>query len=361
MKLSQTRDCLALAVLLAAVLGFAPDRARASSFPLADLSGFSGTETVIDFEGLGLAEGDPVPDVGGIVHFQLADGSAPSFWTDGTIHEFGPLGTSAINNFMGPVPPYPALTVLFPYPVHRVGFELRATPGDVVSVMLMASGAVVDELFFDSLGTLTFFFYGFESSVGFDSMVLESTGSDGIMSLDNLRFESLGGPVETDLPQTDDPGPVDDPSLLALSCDGFDVVAATRSRGEKSSDKASRKSSRKSSDKASRGHKHRRLTARLLDLDGFPATSTDLGTAPTAQLVFSPADGGDPIDMTEALQHSRRGRDDGHVFRSRGAAWRIKLKRKLTRAPGTYLVTMMSGDESDYWIDPTCVDWFEVR
>jgi hypothetical protein len=64
--------------------------------------------------------------------------------------------------------------------------------------------------------------------------------------------------------------------------------------------------------------------------------------------------------MTERLQYKRNHRDDGHVFRYRGKAWRLKLKKKLMRAPGTYQVTMMSGDESDYAIDPTCVDWFEV-
>ena len=79
-----------------------------------------------------------------------------------------------------------------------------------------------------------------------------------------------------------------------------------------------------------------------------------------AQLLLSPADGGDTVDMTAALQHMRRGHDDGHLFRNRDDTWRLKLKMKHLSAPGSYLVMMRSGDESDYTIDPTCIDWFEV-
>ena len=53
--------------------------------------------------------------------------------------------------------------------------------------------------------------------------------------------------------------------------------------------------------------------------------------------------------------------DDGDEFVFRLGKWRFRLKVRLVIAPGTYTVTMASGNEAEYRIDPTCEGQFVIR
>jgi hypothetical protein len=65
-------------------------------------------------------------------------------------------------------------------------------------------------------------------------------------------------------------------------------------------------------------------------------------------VLFTPAEGEETLDVTADTTWK-----DWFTF-SRKGYWRLSLMRYQMQMPGTYLVTMESGDESEYLIDPTC-------
>ena len=90
------------------------------------------------------------------------------------------------------------------------------------------------------------------------------------------------------------------------------------------------------------------LRARLLDEEELEVGDADLIAAPVVQVLFTPAEGEETLDVTADVTWK-----DSFTFTRKGY-WRLSLNRYRMETPGTYLVTMESGDESEYLIDPTC-------
>jgi hypothetical protein len=184
-----------LALVAVALAGVAQAQADPSSL-LAGSGEFSGRETLLTFDDLGLANGDDVPGVAG-VDLTLMDGNAAKFMFDGFPREVGPEGEGSVNNFWGYAFPYPDMTIRFSGVIHRLGFELRANDQDDVAVAFLASGSIVDEVTIESRGSDQLYFYGFENQAGFDEVLVDVVeNASGAFTLDNLRFESLGLPEE---------------------------------------------------------------------------------------------------------------------------------------------------------------------
>lgn len=102
------------------------------------------------------------------------------------------------------------------------------------------------------------------------------------------------------------------------------------------------------------------LKAQLLDMDSFPVTDLDVVSPPVVQVLFTSATGGMSEDVTGDVLSAGQG-DEGNQFVFSDNQWQFNLKTKNYQAPGTYAISMFSGDETEYRIDnPTCEVDFEV-
>jgi hypothetical protein len=109
-----------------------------------------------------------------------------------------------------------------------------------------------------------------------------------------------------------------------------------------------------------RGNRALPLKAQLFDDEGLEMTDLNLEAPPVIQILFASSLGGDPQDVTDDAYPAGWG-TDGNEFEYNLAdgIWQYNLKTKDYSAAGTYTITMVSGDESEYLIDPTCEAAFE--
>jgi len=310
--------------------------AQAQTLMLAGPDDFSGAETLVTFDDLGLVNGDPVTEASGVT-LQL-DGVAPAnYYADAFPREFDPQGIGVVTNFWGYAVPYPDLSMQLPGVMNRVAFAARVNASDEVRVVLMRDGGVVDEVVVPSRGSDQLYFYGVENPAGFDEVLVDVVDHvSGAFTLDNVAFESLGGE-----PDPDPTGP------MVLSCDGF------HSPWEKMLEH-------------SKGHhrgiwKHfvdrlplQLLQARLFDPDGVSVGGADLVAPPMVHVDFFSARGGDSVDVTDAVFGNL---PEVFSYNAREEMWHLLLPKKRMRGKGTYVVTAESGDGAEYTMDPTCTTW----
>jgi len=102
------------------------------------------------------------------------------------------------------------------------------------------------------------------------------------------------------------------------------------------------------------------LKAELVDADGYPVTNTDVIAPPLIQVMFDSGTGGDAVDVTDDALAAGHG-TDGNQFEFSDGKWRFNLKTKDYTASGTYTVAMVSGDGSEYIIDPSCEAVFVIE
>jgi hypothetical protein len=109
-----------------------------------------------------------------------------------------------------------------------------------------------------------------------------------------------------------------------------------------------------------RGNRALPLKAQLFDADGFEMTDLDLVVAPVLQVMFQASDGGNPVDVTgDALPAGHGTEGNEFEYNLPDQVWQFNLKTKNYSAAGTYTITIVSGDDSEYIIDPTCEATFE--
>ena len=80
---------------------------------------------------------------------------------------------------------------------------------------------------------------------------------------------------------------------------------------------------------------------------------------PVLQVTYQSATEDDPTDVSNEAFPAGWG-TDGNEFEYNLAdqIWQYNLKTKNYSAAGTYTITMVSGDDSEYIIDPTCTATF---
>ena len=100
------------------------------------------------------------------------------------------------------------------------------------------------------------------------------------------------------------------------------------------------------------------LKAELLDCSVQPVTDQEVSSPPVVQIWFDPGFGAPPIDVTGDALPAGHG-DNGNQFVFTGSQWQYNLKTMNYSAVGTYTITMASGDDSEYIIDPSCEAAFE--
>jgi Tol biopolymer transport system component len=101
------------------------------------------------------------------------------------------------------------------------------------------------------------------------------------------------------------------------------------------------------------------LKGELFD-DALEMTALDLTAPPVIQILFESVLGGGTVDITSDALPAGQG-TDGNQFVYSGGKWQFNLLVKDLTAPGTYTITMESGDEDEYMIDPTCEAQFVVE
>ncbi len=129
------------------------------------------------------------------------------------------------------------------------------------------------------------------------------------------------------------------PPVPAMSCDGFAAPMADYPVTTK-------------------GNRVFPLKMELFDEYGFEQTDVELVAAPIVTVLFTTPGELQALDVTSQLLGAGHGSEGNQFVFTENDAWEFNLKSKNYSAPGTYVVTAVSGDESAYVIDPLCVTSF---
>ena len=104
--------------------------------------------------------------------------------------------------------------------------------------------------------------------------------------------------------------------------------------------------------------KNRALPFKAVLLDGLGGQVTSLGSVPpVVQMSYAPITG-DSVDVTDLAVPVGLG-TEGNQFVYAEGKWQFNLQTKAFTAPGTYTVTMSSGN--GYTIEPTCMGSFVIK
>jgi len=103
------------------------------------------------------------------------------------------------------------------------------------------------------------------------------------------------------------------------------------------------------------------LKLELFDRNGFEMSDTDLAKPPVFDVMFIAAGAGEAVDVSGDAYPTGKGMEGNQFVFTDEGIWQFNLKSKNYSAPGVYMVTAVSGDESEYSIDPACVTSFEIK
>jgi hypothetical protein len=103
------------------------------------------------------------------------------------------------------------------------------------------------------------------------------------------------------------------------------------------------------------------LKAELFDADGFALTDSDFTALPVVQVLFDSGQGGDPVDVTDEVLSAGHGDEGNQFVFTEDGRWQFNLLTKNYSAPGTYIVSMDTGDDFEYVFDPSCLTEFVVQ
>ena len=102
------------------------------------------------------------------------------------------------------------------------------------------------------------------------------------------------------------------------------------------------------------------LKAQMFDTDNLLITDLDIAAPPVIQVQFTSAIGQPAVDISDDAYPAGEG-TDGNQFVFSDDRGRFNLKTRNQTAVGIYTVTMLSGDNTEYVIDPTCEATFVIH
>ena len=103
------------------------------------------------------------------------------------------------------------------------------------------------------------------------------------------------------------------------------------------------------------------LMMRLFGPEGFEVTDLDVSAPPVVQVVFRPGRGGQAVDVSEQMVRAGRPSEGNQFAFTEMGLWQFNLKSQNYRAPGKYIVSAVSGDDSEYVLLPTCTTGFVAK
>ncbi len=101
------------------------------------------------------------------------------------------------------------------------------------------------------------------------------------------------------------------------------------------------------------------LKATLTNSAGQLIGDSEIDARPVLSVEFS-SSGSSAVDVTSDALPAGQG-TDGNQFEFVDGRWRYNLKTKNYSGAGTYTVKLVSGDESEYSIDPSCEGEFVIN
>lgn len=102
------------------------------------------------------------------------------------------------------------------------------------------------------------------------------------------------------------------------------------------------------------------LKAELFDADGFPVSGGDIAP-PVVQVWFESTEEEIAVDVTDDALSAGQGDDGNHFVSTDSGKWQFNLKTSNYTSPGTYTVFMVSGDSSEYVLQPDCETVFIIK
>lgn len=103
------------------------------------------------------------------------------------------------------------------------------------------------------------------------------------------------------------------------------------------------------------------LKADLMDRNGNIVIGTDIVSPPLLRVAMVSAGGSAAIDVTDKALSAGRGTSAKQfVFTSEGV-WQFSLMTKNYSTPGTYTVSIRTGNIREYVINPTCTTTFVIK
>jgi hypothetical protein len=103
------------------------------------------------------------------------------------------------------------------------------------------------------------------------------------------------------------------------------------------------------------------LKMELFDDAGFELMDHDLTAPPVFQVLLDPSSGEPEMDVSGDAFPAGKGSDGNQFVYTDEGIWQFNLKSSNYSASGDYMVTVVSGDESNYTISPACVTVFHVK
>jgi hypothetical protein len=101
------------------------------------------------------------------------------------------------------------------------------------------------------------------------------------------------------------------------------------------------------------------LRAKLVKPDGTFADETTVKSTPTLSLKYKP-ESGPEVDKTSGMEVRDYGKGNHFVW-DQEAHWKFDLGTGNLPDDGAYTVTVLSGDEKEYKVDPSCKLTFQLH
>jgi hypothetical protein len=103
------------------------------------------------------------------------------------------------------------------------------------------------------------------------------------------------------------------------------------------------------------------LKAVLLDSDSNPITDADITALPVLQVIYDSGTGVEPVDVTDDALPAGQGTDGNEFVFTNEGKWQFNLKTKNYSSSGTYSIFIVSGDDLEYVINPSCEAQFVIK
>jgi hypothetical protein len=103
------------------------------------------------------------------------------------------------------------------------------------------------------------------------------------------------------------------------------------------------------------------LKADLVNPDGNIAIGTDIISPPVLHVVMVETGGSTAIDVTNGAESAGRGTAGKQFVFTSGGEWQFNLMTRNYSTPGTYTVSILTGNIFEYIIQPTCTATFVIE
>lgn len=104
------------------------------------------------------------------------------------------------------------------------------------------------------------------------------------------------------------------------------------------------------------------LKMELMDEDGYEISDADLTAPPVVHVEFVAAEiNAEPTDVSGDAYPAGEGTEGNQFVYTDEGVWQFNLKSKNYTAAGEYAITVISGDDSEYIIEPLCMSSFIIQ